>query len=103
MTINDNKEDLGWKKINLCHKSTSDGGALAMMCEREKEPQPGTATRWKVAMVCTNCKTTSRWARSPIHKGQVWHLNDESSTSFAQSMHDMILTRGKCHLMFLVD
>jgi hypothetical protein len=54
-------------------------------------------------MVCTNCKTTSRWARSPIHKGQVWHLNDESSTSFAQSMHDMILTRGKCHLMFLVD
>ncbi len=33
------------KKILYGHKSTSGGGALAMMCGREKEPQPGTAAR----------------------------------------------------------
>jgi hypothetical protein len=38
MTINNNKEDLRQKNYHLIyHKSTSDKGALAMMCERDEE------------------------------------------------------------------
>jgi hypothetical protein len=28
------------KELSFCHKLASDGGALAMMCERDEEPQP---------------------------------------------------------------
>ncbi len=28
------------KKVVFCHKSASDGGALAMMCGRDEEPWP---------------------------------------------------------------
>jgi hypothetical protein len=33
MTINDNKEDKNERAI-VCHKSASDKGALAVMCEK---------------------------------------------------------------------
>jgi hypothetical protein len=34
MTIIDNKEDLN-KRVFVCHKLASDGGALVMMCEKD--------------------------------------------------------------------
>jgi hypothetical protein len=35
ITINDNKED---EKVVICHKSTSDKGALTRMCGRDEKP-----------------------------------------------------------------
>jgi hypothetical protein len=46
MTINANKKDLRQKdkRTIIYHKSTSDGGALVMMCGRDEEPQSSVAT-----------------------------------------------------------
>jgi len=46
MTINVNKKDLRQKdkRIVIYHISTSDGGALVMMCGRDEEPQSSVAT-----------------------------------------------------------
>jgi hypothetical protein len=68
--------------------SLREGGKLCLLCI-------GVRSFPLLRMACTNCKTTSRWARSPIDKGQVWHLNDESSTSFAQSMRWHDTYKGK--------
>jgi hypothetical protein len=43
MMINDNKEDVR-RKIVICHKLINGGGALAMMCGRDEEPQPSATT-----------------------------------------------------------
>jgi hypothetical protein len=45
-----NKEDLKWKKAIVCHKSTSDGGAIAMMCEKDEKPPLSVVAHWKITM-----------------------------------------------------
>jgi hypothetical protein len=37
MTINDNKKNLR-KRAIIFHKSTNDGSALAIICEKDEEP-----------------------------------------------------------------
>jgi hypothetical protein len=41
------------ERVVVCHKLTSDGSALTMMCERNEKPQPTIATRWRFVMACT--------------------------------------------------
>jgi len=43
MTINDNKKNLR-QKIVICHKSSSDKGALAMMCGKDEKFRPTIVT-----------------------------------------------------------
>jgi hypothetical protein len=43
MTINNNKKDLR-KGAIIYHKSASDGSALPMICEKDKEPGPSATT-----------------------------------------------------------
>jgi hypothetical protein len=38
----------------ICHKSTSDGNVLAMMCGRDEEPQPSVVAQWKIIMACAH-------------------------------------------------
>jgi hypothetical protein len=40
----------------LCHKSTSDGGALVGMCERDEELWLSVTACWKIAMAWVRCK-----------------------------------------------
>jgi hypothetical protein len=44
------------EKVVICHKLTSDGGALTMMCGRDEKPWSNAIGRWKIVMVCTHCK-----------------------------------------------
>jgi hypothetical protein len=44
------------KRIVICHKSTSDGSALTIMCGRDEQPWPNAATCWRITMVCTCCR-----------------------------------------------
>jgi hypothetical protein len=49
MTMNDIKEDLRQKRaVVVCHKSTSDEGALTKMCARDEEPWPSAAACWRI-------------------------------------------------------
>ncbi len=50
MTINNNKD----KKIVVYHKSTSDRGALTMMCGKNEEPWPSVVAHWRIAMACAS-------------------------------------------------
>jgi hypothetical protein len=49
MTINITKKTQD-EKIVICHKSTNDEGALAIICGGDEEPQPSAAACWKIAM-----------------------------------------------------
>ncbi len=45
------------KRVVIFHKSTSDGGALAMVCGRDEEPRSSVTVCWKIVMTCACYKT----------------------------------------------
>jgi hypothetical protein len=40
------------KRVVIFHKSTDDGGALAMMFGKDEEPQSSVVAHWKIVTTC---------------------------------------------------
>jgi hypothetical protein len=48
------------KRIVICHKSASDGGALIMTCGRNEKFQPSAIARRRIIMACAHCRAMDK-------------------------------------------
>jgi hypothetical protein len=92
--------------LSATNQLVMEGGTLTMMHQWEKESGPGATAYWKIVMACACCKAMHMCFKMGKKSNQQRPSFDTLTMNlqllFAQSMHDMIVRTGKCHLTFLV-